>query len=217
MTKVNKQHADWEKFIRIFSQNRMSMFLLAANGSPRFAIKLYVWNAEVSAGIWELISYLEIALRSTIDRQLSAISENGKWLANRKIIPSTSSLQVLINQATNQATVYGRVPSHYQILEQLPLGFLQALLSKKFLHIWPTLASGFKGASRRSHDEISLLVKDLRTLRNKIGHHNHLLDVDVHNAYRKILRLAMLIDPELCDFLEDRLLVSILIDKKPNA
>jgi hypothetical protein len=202
MQKGKSQEDFWGLFITNFSAERLQIYLKLSDGLPQKAQALYVWNAKISSALWEVIGYLEISLRTAIDRQLAILSSTPDWLDDPSIIKSTDSLRILISKAKSQSRVYGRAPSHHQILEQLPLGFLQALLSKKYLHLWPSLAAGFLGARRGNHSEISELVKALRKLRNRIGHHNHLLDLDLELEFANLLRIAHLIDPRLRRFFE---------------
>ena len=216
MQETESQYFSWEMFKTNFSAERLFIYLELAENSEITAQRLYLWNSKVSSSLWEIIGYLEVSLRNAVDRQLTERSRMNDWLDDSSIIKSNDSLRTLISQARLQATVYGRPPSHHQTLEQLPLGFLQALLSKKFLYLWPSLAAGFLGASRGSHSEISERVKSLRRLRNRIGHHNHLLDLDIEFEHANLMRIAELVDPRLQRMFEIESRVMTLLALRPN-
>jgi hypothetical protein len=133
----------------------MEDFLKYSNGSTVKAQMLYVWNGKVSASLWEIVSYLEIAIRALVDSQFDSASQLANWLDDPEIIRSTDPIRSLIDQAKSKALIYRPSPTREQVLEQLPLGFLQALLSKRYLHLWPTLAAGFKGCRRSDQRETS--------------------------------------------------------------
>ena len=196
------QEVEWRMFESTFGSNRMEEFLKYSNGSTFRAQQLYVWNGKISASLWEVVSYLEIAIRAVVDSQFDSASPLANWLDDPLIIKFDDPIRDLINQAKGKARIYRPNPTREQILEQLPLGFLQALLSKRYLHLWPTLASGFRGSQRSDHREISFLMSGLRTLRNRIGHHNQLLDLDLSLEYENLLTLAAFIRPDLGDWLK---------------
>ena len=47
-------------------------------------MRLYEWNAAVSAAFWESLSFLEVGLRNAIDSELTSIHEGkgraGHWI-----------------------------------------------------------------------------------------------------------------------------------------
>jgi hypothetical protein len=216
MQKGKSQEDFWSLFITNFSAERLQIYLKLSDGLPQKAQALYLWNAKTSSALWEIIGYLEVSLRNALDRQLTERSKLNDWLDDASIIKTNDPMRTLISQARLQATVYGRPPNHHQTLEQLPLGFLQALLSKKFLYLWPSLAAGFLGAGRGSHNEISERVKSLRRLRNRIGHHNHLLDLDIESEHANLMRIAQLVDPRLQRMFEIESRVMTLLELRPN-
>ena len=189
-------------FESTFGVSWMEDFLKYSNGSTVKAQMLYVWNGKVSASLWEIVSYLEIAIRALVDSQFDSASQLANWLDDPAIIRSTDPIRSLIDQAKSKALIYRPSPTREQVLEQLPLGFLQALLSKRYLHLWPTLAAGFKGCRRSDQREISFLMSGLRTLRNRIGHHNQLLDLNLALEYENLLTLASYIRPDLGDWVK---------------
>jgi hypothetical protein len=216
MEKSESQEDFWNLFIKSFSAERLQIYLKLSDGSTNKAQALYLWNAKVSSELWEVVGYIEVSLRNSIDRQLSRLSSTPDWLDDPLIIKSTDSLRTIIDRAKTQASVYGRSPSHHQILDQLPLGFLQAILSRKYLYLWPSLAAGFLGANRGAHSELSALVTKLRKLRNRIGHHNHLLDLDLELEFANLLRIAQMIDPRLRYFFEIQSSVTTRALKRPH-
>jgi hypothetical protein len=101
-----RQSPEWEFYERHFATSRMQPYLVEHRGDKCLAIDLYAWNMDVSAAFWELLGYLEIALRNRIghhhriwtlelrekhDELLSIAgyidAEFGEWLTSTSRIP----------------------------------------------------------------------------------------------------------------------------------
>lgn len=216
MAGIPNQSRNWVLFEKSFSRSRMQLFLDKSSGSQELAQLLYVWNSKASASFWEVISYLEIAVRTVVDSQLTKASKQGNWLTDPAIIRPESQLQTLIRDANSQASRLRRNPTKQHVLEHLPLGFLQSLLSKRNLHLWPDLAAGFGGARRDQHAEICFLMARLRELRNAIGHHNHLLDLELEDEFKNLVKLAKLINPELGRWIKETSSVEEILAAQPE-
>jgi hypothetical protein len=58
---------------RALSPERLSTYLAAANGDHAAALRLYVWNTEISAALYGPLQALEILVRNAFHRELSAV------------------------------------------------------------------------------------------------------------------------------------------------
>jgi hypothetical protein len=58
---------------RALSPERLSTYLAAANGDHAAALRLYVWNTEVSAAFYGPLQALEIVVRNAFHRDLAAV------------------------------------------------------------------------------------------------------------------------------------------------
>ena len=67
---VNSQA--WIFFELHFGPPRLRHYLVEAGGDVDRAIRLYEWNTNLSAAFWESLGHLEVVLRNTIDRQMTA-------------------------------------------------------------------------------------------------------------------------------------------------
>jgi hypothetical protein len=185
-----------------FSPPRMLAYLLQFGQGEKMAAELYVWNTDISAAFWRDLAFVEVALRNCISRQLEIryrkLGTNQPWIfdpigelsiGNRKTMEH-------LNRAMSQVLFNGRAVSESQVISELPFGFWHLLLSKRFRYLWPEIAEGFLGLETRSPDRLSLLVSDLRTLRNRIGHHHAITKLDLEKNSTQMMELAHLIDPE---------------------
>ena len=63
-------------YTKHFTDGRFGPYLDACSGSEAKAIELYDWNVRVSAALWEILTYLEVALRNRIDERLQQASSS---------------------------------------------------------------------------------------------------------------------------------------------
>ncbi len=79
------------------------------------------------------------------------------------------------------------------------------------------LAGGFAGGARSSQKELSAAMFKLRKFRNRVGHHDLLVDDDLVQEFNNILRIAELIDPDFRTWLTKVSNVSLVIESKPTC
>src|ERR1700760_250228 len=58
---------------RSLSAERLSTYLAATHGNHAAALRLYVWNTEVSAAFYGPLQALEIVVRNAFHRELAAV------------------------------------------------------------------------------------------------------------------------------------------------
>lgn len=56
--------------VRRLHVSRMSTYMDAAGHDPALALRLYIWNVQVSAALYETISVTEVILRNAMDEAL---------------------------------------------------------------------------------------------------------------------------------------------------
>lgn len=210
----NNQQAEWSLLERNFPSERLSVYIKTANGNLAIAYELFLWNTEASAAFWELIGYVEIAIRSIVDKQLIQLEPDRDWLISDNVFPATDPIRKVIQIARERAGSSTEI-AHHHLVQQLPLGFFQTILSRRYLRLWPTIASGFKGGVRGSFSELSNLMHEFRTFRNRVGHHELLVNLDLANVNQKILRVAELADPEFKTWLIQITRVEEVLARKP--
>lgn len=206
---------NWELLSKHFLEERLHQYLIAAKQSRPCAIRLFIWNSKTSAAIWEVIGYVEVSIRTVVDKQLRKENAQGDWLINFNVFTSNDPIWKVVAIARTRVGKTSKMPTHSQILQQLPLGFFQTLLSKRYLRVWPMLAGGFTGGTRSSQKELSAAMFKLRKFRNRVGHHDLLVDDDLVQEFNNILRIAELIDPDFRRWLTKVSDVSGAIDSRP--
>lgn len=200
------------------SAPRFAVYLADAGGDRRCALRLYEWNAAVSAALLRDLSHLEIGLRNAYDRALcdgmrdrerhwtfeSDVLFPPAWqkAANGVRYDANRTTRKLLADAVRAAGgVTGSLPPPGKVIAELPFGFWRYLSVKRHdQRLWiPYLHKAFRpGIARRAVDEP---IKRLHRLRNRVAHHEPLLNIDLRARCDDVLTLAGLILPELRSYI----------------
>ena len=185
-----------EKIIKnSLSSIRLSRYL-QKTGNTSDALKLYLWNSEISGALLPILSLCEVTLRNSIDVALTNIyGEN--WAYNevfRLSLPDTkkgfNSRQEIINLSKKHKN------SPNQIITEAKFIFWQTLFTKRHdERIWNTqLSKCFPNMELLSsipegRTEIYQTIEKIRKLRNRIAHHEPIFYLNIHEKYNLICRL----------------------------
>lgn len=186
------------------SPQRFATYLTAADGDRLRALALYEWNARVSAALLHDLGHLEVGLRNACDRALSGGTPIS-WtdpantlfqplVLNRggRLVDVNERFREQIADAVRQATTSTTpVPQHGDVVAQLGFGFWRYLGSKAHEKtVWvPLLNTAFpKGTDRRS--DVDEPLTRLNRIRNRVAHHEPLLDANLGQRLRDVLGLA---------------------------
>lgn len=169
--------AELDELLHVLSPERVRSYRRAANGHPREAIELHVWNTLVSGAFYGPLQTVEIALRNAIHNRLSR-SRGNLWFQSHEVLLRRELDRV--DEARRK--LRRKRPSSAQLVPELGFGFWVGLLDRRYDVLWRTeLHRAFAPGAARSelHKE---LVK-LRDLRNRIAHHEpvHSLPLDEHH------------------------------------
>ncbi|TQL56148.1 Abi-like protein [Subtercola boreus] len=212
---------------RHFSPARLEHYLAECGGDLSAAMRLYEWNAELSAAFWESLSFLEVALRNAIDREMTSIharkSRSGHWIFDDALElgrdaggPSRHRQPYLdVSTAIRRDRSNGMPISPGQVISELPFGFWHQMVSKRQSFLWPDLAAAFPNSPRRSQALVHDPVSRLRTFRNRIGHHHRIWSIDSAGRYADLLVVAGFLDVDLRDWVESRSRIPHLIASRP--
>jgi hypothetical protein len=212
----------WLIVERAVSGQRFTGYMQASRNNGFQALELYQWNTEISSAFWGQLGHMEIALRNTISNRIQLYSQkihkDADWIAlaqKRHILANDELLR--IKEAMDRVTRNKKEISIDQIISELPLGFWSTLLSKRYRNLWPELAGGFLGLASRDLTELGSLVQQARWLRNRIGHHNRIWNIDLRSHHLGILRITQMIDPELERWLSTVSAVPKLLEHCPSV
>lgn len=197
------------------SAPRFAIYEVAAAGDRAVGLQLYEWNTAMSAAVLHDLAHLEIGLRNAYDRgfTMSAPAGTPHWTAqpllyfpveqkraaNGTIYDPNERPRSQIDAAVREA---GPGATSGKVVAEFMFGFWRYLsTSTHEVRLWrPALHRGFvKGTSRRAVDGP---MAQLHKLRNRVAHHEPLLQVDLQARYANVVDLAGLMAPELRTYVE---------------
>ncbi len=183
---------------------RFAPYLSEAGGDHERAVVLYVWNAQVSAAVFETLHHVEVLLRNAIDAQfapvLAGASPAEAWLEDPKILNADSHKRV--GETIARIRKDGKTPTRGRVVAGLSFGFWRALFDRKYEQLWVThLHRAFPSGTGSRH-QVAALTSRLVPFRNRVAHHETIIRRPIKTHYEDMLELAGLIDPDARTWIE---------------
>ncbi|MGD9580406.1 MAG: hypothetical protein AB7V50_03475 [Vampirovibrionia bacterium] len=176
----------------IFSEARLKRYKVSLNDSEYDIINRYLWNIELSAAFYPVLTLLEVVLRNriyyTIENNIKSgwLDENNSWFeGNYKTINN-----IIEVKKAHKIVVIDK------LISELTLGFWVYLFNKSFKTIiWDKngiFDSVFPYFDIKTTDRLSVVaprLRDLKNLRNRIFHHEAIFDNSdgLNNKYESVL------------------------------
>lgn len=173
---------------------RLAAYVTRADGDVELAMDYYRWSHALASECWTLISHFEVLLRHRIDTVLADhLRETDRhipWFLQMGDLPGASSCQ--IDDTVTRLRTNGRLSRH-QVVAGMTFGFWATLFSdddlwKEALHQVFTDRSGLK------RKDVTSQLDGVRRFRNRVAHHDSLLNVDVPMEISSILGLTRRMD-----------------------
>jgi hypothetical protein len=202
----------------MLSEPRMAPYLRITGDSQRDALALYEWSTRTSAAAFEVIGHLEVLFRNALDRQLREHFKEEKCGIPWFLLPTPGGDHV----AEAVATVRERLrplgkESRHQIVAGLSFGFWSGLLGPRYEELWrDCLHRAFPNSSGR-RKQVSAAMERVRKFRNRLAHHDSMINVDVPFEIRQIVQLASFIDNDAARWLERRSKAMAIYAQRPFA
>lgn len=176
------------------SPERLSTYLAAAGADHAAALRLYIWNTQISATFYGPLQALEITMRNAFHRELAA-KYVPNWYDDPRL-PLTSRAREDLKTAKGTLQRLRRPADPERIVSELPFGFWVRLLSRGppgdynyEKALWrPALHRAFPNARKRRKD-VHRPLPHLRDLRNRIAHHEPIFRYNLAVEYQLILEV----------------------------
>jgi hypothetical protein len=182
------------------SPARLSTYLSHAHNNVRRAFDLYGWNVQAAAALYPALQVNEVALRNAVNRAL--VSQFGpQW-------PYSPGFLRNLPRQEREAFEAGRrklesklrVPfvSTGDVVAAQTYWFWTMLLTARFENrIWKReFRNSFPSAPARiDRGIVHARAESIRLLRNRIAHHEPLLDYDLMGAYQRAASIVRWISP----------------------
>lgn len=202
-----------EALVASMSAPRFGRYLEAA-GTPERAWRLYAWNTAVSAAFYGPLQTLEITLRNGIDRALS-MRYGSRWFDEHRLLRPNDRRTVA--EATRQLHDWGKKPTAGRVLANLPFGFWVGLFATGYDGtLWRTDLHAIFPPKVRHRQKLFADLDRLRTLRNRIAHHEPVFQRHLQADYRQILVITGAISAEARAWVEHHSRVPGVLGSTPD-
>jgi hypothetical protein len=177
---------------RALSPERLSTYLTAVGQDHAAALRLYVWNTQISAALYSPLQALEIIIRNAFHRELST-TYGPAWYDSARV-PLTPAARARVADAKEAVRRAGRPLDPGRIIAELSFGFWERLVThgpqgrlNYEMALWrPALHRAFPNSRRRRAD-VHRPLPGLRDLRNRIAHHEPIFSRNLAADYQTIL------------------------------
>ena len=200
------------------SEKRFAPFLQRAGGDRALATQLYLWHAQVAGASLTTLHHFEVTLRNAIDRQLGSgqpqkpVAET--WLLDLATLSPQAIAKVKDILRRLDREHYTR--ERARVVAGLPFSFWKGLFARRYETLWRTrLRHAFPGAGLRR--EILQPLTNLHLWRNRIAHHDSLLDQNLQHRLDEMIIVAHAIDPACAAWLTAHTPLIVLLKQRPAA
>lgn len=197
------------------SPERLAPYYALANGDRELGLKLYAWNSALSQALYTPLQGLEVVLRNGIGRELLA-AFGPQWYELNPGPPLQYPLPEMLLSARTELGKRGIVPDHGRIIAELNWGFWTGILAKRYEPLWRSNLRGvFHAPGPLTRSTIFVPLDDLRRLRNRIAHHEPILNRNIAADYTSILNLIGYISPVTAQWIDDQSSVLQVLAARP--
>lgn len=185
------------------SEARYARFRDACGGGHRSAVDLYEQHAVLSMASFGLIHHFEVLVRNAIDAELGQGQPQtpikGTWLCDFDVLRPDGIRQVV--SAINRLQ-RGGVVTRGGIVAALSFSFWAALFGRHYEDLWRRSLYRAFPYGRSSRKALGNRLRQIQRFRNRIAHHDSLLDQDVPTVLGDMLEIAGWVDPCAREWME---------------
>lgn len=193
---------EWEAR-RWLSEARYARFRDACGGDHESTLRFYEWHSVLSMASYGLIHHFEVLVRNTIDGALgegqpqAPVKET--WLLDFETLRLDGVRQVItaIDRIERRREV-----TRGRVVAGLSFAFWADLFGRRYEDLWRRRLRALFPQVGVMRKDVSIRMRRIQRFRNRIAHHDSLLDQDVPSLVEDILVLASWIDPRARNWLE---------------
>lgn len=187
------------------SEPRYQRFLDAAGGEHERAVALYEWHTELTVASFGLIHLFEVVLRNAIDGVLGEGQPQtpikDTWLLDFEILHPDGIKQVIV---AIERLEKGKLVTRGRVVAGVSFAFWAGLFGRRYEELWRhrlRVAFPHEALTRK---DLSTRLRRVQRFRNRVAHHDSLLDQDARGRAEDMLTIAGWIDPAAQKWLSDR-------------
>ncbi len=195
------------------SPDRFNTYLKHASGAHELAMQLYTWNIALGSAFHGPLQALEVTLRNAVHNQLA--SRHGDlWFHNPALLKQSQRNSV--KRAASELKRQKKQGTAGRMVAELGFGFWAALFAKRYdALLWRTgLHQIFSPQPNRQ--ELFDQLNRLRTLRNRVAHHEPILQRDLQTDYEKLLWILAMLSSQAASWVTHHSRVIEVLATKPH-
>lgn len=201
--------------------------LVSAMSGPRFAtyraradsdtaaLQLYTWNTTVGAAFYGPLQTLEVTLRNAVHGVMSA-NYGSRWFQDSRFLRAND--RHFVDKTIQHLRNRSKPVPPTRIVAELPFRFWVALFANTYdATIWRTDLHRIFAPKVKDRRGLHETLDRLRTLRNRIAHHEPIFDRHLNYDYRQIRTIVGLLDKPVLIWLDHHSRVPEILDTKPDS
>ncbi|UVF22793.1 Abi family protein (plasmid) [Microvirga terrae] len=198
------------------SEPRFATYLEKAGNHEEYALALYLYNARVAKAFLYPLSVVEVTLRNAVDeilvRKFGTSWHREDAFRNQTLTPEgLATLDKAIQRA-------GQNSGRDQVVATLTFDFWSNLFRSEYGNLWRTTVNiAFPNLVHgESRQDIQNLVKPINAFRNRVAHHEPVLDMNVTDIYAKTVRLVTLRCTQTAEWMKYHTTLNAVIRTRPK-
>lgn len=186
---------------KALSYERFGRYLAWAGNDRVRALELYTLNTQLSESLYTSMQMLEVALRNRIHAVMAAL-HGDEWYLDVTLVPLPHQQQQ-VQKAIEDIQNDGKTATPGRVVAALTFSFWTSMLSPEYETLWQTtlhrIARKANGKGLRRKD-FSGPLRPIRTLRNRIAHHEPIIAWNLPSHHAKILELTEWLSPAAAEW-----------------
>ena len=187
----NYDEAAVRALIRTISEERFATYRRLADGNSARALQLYTRNIALGAAFHGPLQTLEVTLRNAVHEAMTAGYGAG-WINHA---PLKHAERSRIDESVRLLASDGHSQTPDRVIAASSFGFWIALFARKYdATLWRVALHGVFSENMSRSDAHQQLDR-LRTLRNRIAHHEPIMQRRLSDDHERILSLLRALSP----------------------
>lgn len=198
------------------SEPRFGAYLSKGGNDTGYALALYLYNARLAKAFLYPLHVVEVTLRNAIDGLL--VGRYGQTWPHEPALRDgllTEAGRATLDKAIGRA---GAGASRGQIIAELTFDFWSHLLRPEYHALWRTALNIVFPHARPpvGRHEVQGLARSINRFRNRVAHHEPILDQNVGDLQAKIVELIALRCPETAAWTRHHTTIGHVLRTRPR-
>lgn len=190
-----------DDFEAAMSIERFARYREWAGGDRVRALELYALNTRLSEALYTPLQVLEVVLRNRVHAVLEE-ALHARWFDEDGFL-LIDNQRLQLSKAYEELAEFGKDPAPGRIVSALTFSFWTSMLSPEYEVLWQKTLHGIArrqdGRGLRRKD-LSSPLRPIRTLRNRVAHHEPILQWNLPRHYANIMQITRWLSPAAADW-----------------